>query len=537
MKVQRTKYIFITGGVCSSLGKGIVAASVGALLESRGLRVSLSKADPYINVDPGTMSPQQHGEVFVTADGAETDLDLGHYERFTRAKFSRFNSFSSGQVYDQVLGKERQGDYLGMTVQVVPHITNQIKDNIVKASQKADISIIEIGGTVGDIESQPYLETIRQMRYEQGGKNVLCIHLTLLPYLAAAGELKTKPTQHSVKELRSIGVQPDVLICRADRLISSEIKEKIATFCSVKKDYVLESPDLDSIYKLPLFLHEQGLDQIIVESLNIWTRSPDLSEWQQIVNCLDNPKDKVNIAVVGKYTGVKDSYKSIEEALVHAGIAKQTQVKISYIDAQKLSKGNVEEKLRDYDAIIVPGGFGSRATSGKITAINYARVKKIPFFGICLGMQLALIEIARNVLMIKTANSIEIDEKTQDPVIHLMEEQEQVSQKGASMRLGSYLCDLVDSSLVRKAYKLDKVNERHRHRYEFNNKYKQVFEDNKIIFSGNNKAKGLVEIFELQEHPWFVGCQFHPELSSKPMEAHPLFVGLLNAAKRFKKKA
>lgn len=531
---QHTKYIFVTGGVVSSLGKGIIAASLGALLEKRGLKVALSKADPYINVDPGTMSPFQHGEVFVTDDGAETDLDMGHYERFTRAKFTKKNSFSSGQVYDEVLSKERKGDYLGLTVQVVPHITEQIKANILKASEDVDVSIIEIGGTVGDIESLPYLETIRQMRYELGSENVLCIHLTLVPYIAAVKELKTKPTQHSVKELRSIGIQPDILVCRAEREIPLEIREKIALFCNVPKGNVFEACDVESIYEMPLILHGQGLDQKVVEYLNIWTRKPNLEDWKLIVERLKKPKDTVKIAIVGKYTGVIDSYKSVEEALVHGGIKNNLAVKVSYLDAETIKPRDIESSLAPYDAIIVPGGFGERGVEGKLLAIQYIREKKIPFLGICLGLQLACIEFARNVLKLEKANSLEFSETASEQIITLMDSQKEVSKKGGTMRLGAYPCRVERDTKTFKAYGKESISERHRHRYEFNNAFRSSFEEKGMSFSGLSPDERLVEIIELKDHPWFVACQFHPELKSKPIDPHPLFTDLVSAAYQMK---
>jgi CTP synthase len=526
-KDHHTKFIFVTGGVVSSLGKGIVAASIGTLLEERGLSISLSKADPYLNIDPGTMNPNQHGEVFVTDDGAETDLDLGHYERFTTAVINKHNSFSTGQVYDSVLSKERHGSYLGGTVQVVPHITSQIKENILLASQEVDISIIEIGGTVGDIESLPFLETIRQIRYELGEENVLYVHLTLVPYIAAARELKTKPTQHSVKELRSIGIQPDMLFCRADRTIPSDLRKKIALFCNVAKDNVIEVKDVDSIYKLPLLLREQHVDQLIVDRLNIWTKKPNLTKWETIVERLQNPSFKCEVAVVGKYTGVFDSYKSIEESLIHAGISNNTRVKLTYISAESLYADNVQKKLSNFQAIIVPGGFGARGIQGKIEAIRYARENKIPFLGICLGMQLAVVEFANNVLGLKQAHSSEFFPDTKDLVIHLMEEQKKVVNKGATMRLGSYPCVLQQHSKAQQAYGKQKIEERHRHRYEFNNYYRQIFLDKGMLLSGLSPDESLVEIIEIKDHPWFVACQFHPELKSKPINPHPLFSDLI----------
>ena len=529
---HQTKYIFVTGGVVSSLGKGIISSGIGALLESRGLKVALSKADPYINVDPGTMSPAQHGEVFVTEDGAETDLDLGHYERFTRARLSKANSFSTGQVYDAVLNKERQGDYLGGTVQVVPHVTSQIRENIFRASEGADISIVEIGGTVGDIEGQPYLETIRQIRYELGAENVICIHLTLVPWIAAARELKTKPTQHSVKELRSIGIQPDILVCRADRKVPEELRRKIALFCNVPGQNVIEARDVNSIYKVPLILHEQGLDQIIVDMLNIWTRQADLTEWVGISESLSAPETSCRVGVVGKYTDVADSYKSVEESLVHAGISNKAAIGLEYIDAEQIENGNPDEVLKDYDAIIVPGGFGDRGIEGKIRAIRYAREHKIPFLGICLGMQLAAIEFARNVIGIASANGVEFDADTANPIVHLMHSQKNISRLGGTMRLGGYPCHLLPGTRAREAYGLSEVSERHRHRCEFNNDYRQTFEDHGMVFSGRSPDNLLVEILELKDHPWFIGCQFHPELKSRPGEAHPLFDRLVGIAKR-----
>lgn len=533
---KHTKFIFVTGGVVSSLGKGILAASVGALLETRGLKVILSKLDPYINVDPGTMSPFQHGEVFVTEDGAETDLDIGHYERFTNASLTRKNSFSTGQVYDAVLAKERRGDYLGTTVQVVPHITGQIQENIFRASEGADISIIEIGGTVGDIESLPFLETIRQIRYELGQENVLYCHLTLVPYIEAAKELKTKPTQHSVRELRQIGIQPDILVCRSDREIPVELRNKIALFCNVPRDHVVEARDVSSIYELPMIFHEQGLDQTIVDQLNIWTRSPDLSAWRRIVDRLRHPKGNIHIGVVGKYTDVVDSYKSIEESIVHGGIANEVEVKVTYLEAGQITDENVANVLGEFDGVIVPGGFGGRGIEGKVAAIRYLRESKVPFLGICLGMQLAAIEFARNVLGHKEANSQEFDETSAHQVIHLMEHQKKVTDLGGTMRLGGYPCAISPGSHASHSYDQELVSERHRHRYEFNNDFRDSFEKEGVVFSGTSPDGLLVEIMEVVDHPWFVGCQFHPELKSKPVAAHPLFKGLIRSAKERKSK-
>lgn len=522
-KRHRTKYIFVTGGVVSSLGKGIVAASIGALLESRGLRVSMTKVDPYLNVDPGTMSPFQHGEVFVTDDGAETDLDIGHYERFTSATLTRLNSFSTGQVYDRVLSKERRGDYLGGTVQVIPHVTDQIKENIYAGSDGVDVGIVEIGGTVGDIESLPFLEAIRQIRYDLGEENVLYIHLTLVPYIGAAHELKTKPTQHSVKDLRQIGIQPHILVCRADRLVPKDLREKIGLFCNVKPERVIDACDLDSIYKVPLYLHAQGLDQIIVDILNIWTRNPELSEWQRIEEALIKPRATVKIGIVGKYVDVIDSYKSISEALIHAGIAHHLEVQLSYFDAATLHANNVSEKLKGLDGVIVPGGFGNRGIEGKIASISYLRENKIPFLGICLGMQLAAIEFARFALKLEQADSQEFNPKSPHQIIHLMEKQKSVKDLGGTMRLGAYPCHLKPGSKAAAAYASDEISERHRHRYEFNNDYRDEFERHGMRFSGLSPDGQLVEMIELESHPWFVACQFHPELKSKPMNAHPLF--------------
>ncbi len=532
---QRTKYIFVTGGVVSSLGKGIVAATAGALLETRGLKVILTKADPYINIDPGTMSPHQHGEVFVTDDGAETDLDIGHYERFTHATLSRANSFSAGKVYDTVLSKERRGDYLGGTVQVIPHITDQIKEFIFKASEGADIAIIEVGGTVGDIESLPFLEAIRQIRYDLGDSNCMLVHLTLVPYIAAAKELKTKPTQHSVRDLRQIGLQPDMLVCRSDRKIPTEQLKKIAQFCNVKQDRVFEALDADSIYRLPLLMNNQGFDQAIVETLNIWTGAPDLAAWRRIVHNLDHPSVTTKIAVVGKYVGVFDSYKSIDESLVHSGIANGCKVDVEYIDADEITPANVTQTLSRFDGILVPGGFGSRGVEGKITAIKFARESGKPFFGICLGMQVAAIEFARHALKLPRAHSQEFDPQSPDQIIHLMDSQKAVTAKGGTMRLGAYPCMLAQGSKAHQAYGSTEISERHRHRFEFNNDYRAKFEAAGVVFSGLSPNGDLVEIMEMKSHPWFVACQFHPELKSRPTKAHPLFREFVAAAVQSKK--
>jgi len=527
---QRTKFIFVTGGVVSSLGKGIVAASIGALLETRGLKISMTKVDPYINVDPGTMNPFQHGEVFVTEDGAETDLDIGHYERFTTATLTKRNSFSTGQIYDAVLSKERRGDYLGGTVQVIPHVTDQIKANIFKSAEGADIAIVEIGGTVGDIESQPYIEAIRQIRYELGQDNVVCVHLTLVPYISAAKELKTKPTQHSVKELRQMGVQPDLICCRADRSVPKDVRDKIAKTCNLKAEAVVEVPDADSIYKVPMMLHNQGIDQLIVDRLNIWTGAPELSPWIRVGEMLDNPKDSVKIGIVGKYIDVADSYKSITEALIHAGIANQLAVECVMIDAQELESGQVQDKLAGLDGVIVPGGFGNRGIEGKIAAVKYLRENGVPFFGICLGMQLAAVEFARHKLGIENASSQEFEQAGSKLVIHLMEDQKSVETKGGTMRLGAYPCQLRLGSKAHLAYGRERVSERHRHRFEFNNEFRAQFIEAGASFSGLSPDELLVEIMELTDHPWFVGVQFHPELKSSPMSCHPLFRDFVAAA-------
>ena len=529
-KRHHTKFIFVTGGVVSSLGKGIVAASMGALLESRGLKVTLTKVDPYINVDPGTMSPFQHGEVFVTDDGAETDLDIGHYERFTKARLTKRNSFSTGQVYDAVLNKERRGDYLGGTVQVIPHITDQIIENIMTSAAGADIAIVELGGTVGDIEGQPFLEAFRQIRYDLGEQNVLCVHLTLVPWISAAKELKTKPTQHSVKELRQLGIQPDILVCRADRPMPREMKLKIANTCNVRAECVIESMDVDSIYKIPMILHSQDLDQIVVDALNIWTRAPELSDWKKIVSALDCPEFECRIGIAGKYVDVVDSYKSINESLIHAGIANNARVSVEYVDANTLTEGNVIEVLSKFDGVIVPGGFGNRGVEGKITAIKYLRESRKPFFGICLGMQLAALEFARNKLGLKDANSNEFDIDSPNPVIHLMDSQVGVAAKGGTMRLGAYPCKVSKDSRAYHAYRQATVSERHRHRYEFNNHYRTAFANAGAQFTGLSPDENLVEIMEIPDHPWFLGCQFHPELKSSPLNPHPLFKDFVAAS-------
>jgi len=526
----KTKFIFVTGGVLSSLGKGLASASIGALMESRGLKVTHLKMDPYINVDPGTMSPYQHGEVFVTDDGVETDLDLGHYERYVSTSMSRKNNFTTGQVYETVIAKERRGDYLGGTVQVIPHITDEIKRRIRDAAEGYDLTICEVGGTVGDIEGLPFLEAVRQFGREWGRENVLYIHLTLVPYISAGGELKTKPTQHSVKELTGLGIQPDLLLCRTDRFLDKKLKSKIANFCNVEENAVITAKDVEWIYEVPLIFHQEGLDERIVEKLHMWTGSPNLKKWERIVQVLKNPKDKVRIAVVGKYMGLKESYKSLMEALTHGGIANETGVEIEGIDAERIEEEGALALLAQVDGILVPGGFGDRGSEGKITAVRYAREHRIPFLGICLGMQMAAVEFARNVLGLAGANSTEFDDQSPHPVIYLMETQKEIEKKGGTMRLGAYPCVLQEDSLALKLYGRKKISERHRHRYEFNNSYRESFISKGMLLSGLSPDGSLVEIIELKDHPWFLGCQFHPEFKSRPMECHPLFKGFIKAA-------
>ncbi len=527
------KFIFITGGVVSSLGKGIAAASIGKLLEVRGLTTTIIKCDPYLNVDPGTMSPFQHGEVYVTDDGAEADLDLGHYERFTNAHISRDNNITTGKVYFNVITKERRGDYLGKTVQIIPHITDEIKRGIKKVShdKDVDITLVEIGGTVGDIESLPFLEAIRQLRWELGEYYALNIHVTLLPYIKSAGEQKTKPTQHSVGRLREIGIAPDILLCRTERHISKEQRDKISLFCNVDREAVIEAGDVKHIYEVPLSLKKEGLDDLILKKLNIKREDKDLKNWRDlVVKRLKNPDKEVTICVVGKYVALQDAYKSIYEALVHGGIANNAKVNIIRVDSEDLEKGKGDKSLEGADGILIPGGFGNRGIEGKIKAVQYARENKIPFFGICLGMHVATIEFGRNVCSLKGVNSTEFDKQAKNPVISLLEEQKRVKNLGATMRLGAYPCKLSKKSLSLKAYKKENISERHRHRYEFNNKYKKPFEKKGMTFVGTNVRKGLVEIIELKNHPWFVACQFHPEFKSKPDRAHPLFRDFIAAA-------
>ncbi|MBF0209487.1 MAG: CTP synthase [Desulfamplus sp.] len=535
-----TKYIFVTGGVLSSLGKGLASAAIGLLLESRGLTVTIQKLDPYINVDPGTMNPFQHGEVFVTDDGAETDLDLGHYERFTTAKIGKNNNFTTGKIYHSVITKERRGEYLGGTVQVIPHITDEIKKCITLVSDAADVVIVEIGGTIGDIESLPFLEAIRQFRADVGKSNVIYIHLTLVPYIGTAGELKTKPTQHSVKELRSIGIQPDILLCRTDRYLSPEIKSKIALFCNIDKDSVFTAKDVDCIYEVPLVYNSEGLGDKILQKLNIWARAPRLEEWREMVERLKNPRYSVTIAIVGKYVDLTESYKSLNEALTHGGVSNDAKVNLMFVDSGTLNHDNLQEKLSGADGILVPGGFGSRGVEGKILAVQYARENKIPFFGICLGMHMAVIEFARNIAGMEDAHGEEFDEHTPYPVIYLMKEwydeqtkkmekRDSSSDKGGTMRLGAYPCHLLPETIAMTAYREENISERHRHRYEFNNAYKERLEKAGLIISGTSPDGELVEIVELKDHPWFLGCQFHPEFKSRPSNPHPLFREFIKA--------
>jgi CTP synthase len=526
----KTKFIFVTGGVVSSLGKGLASASIGALLESRGLKVTLLKMDPYINVDPGTMSPYQHGEVFVTDDGAETDLDLGHYERYISTPMSRKNNFTTGQVYETVIAKERRGDYLGGTVQVIPHITDEIKRRIRAAAEGYDIAICEVGGTVGDIEGLPFLEAVRQFGWEWGKENVLYVHLTLVPYIAAGGELKTKPTQHSVKELTGVGIQPDILLCRTDRLLDKKLKSKIAHFCNVEENAVITAKDVEWIYEVPLVFHQEGLDERIVEKLHIWTGAPNLRKWERIVQTLKKPKESARIAIVGKYMDLKESYKSLLEALIHGGIANEARVELDCIEAEKIEENGVQDILERVDGILVPGGFGDRGSEGKIQAVRYARENRIPFFGICLGMQIAVVEFARHVCGLDGANSSEFDDKSPHPVIHLMDTQSGIESKGGTMRLGAYACVLQEDSLALKLYGKKRISERHRHRYEFNNHYRELFTRQGMILSGLSPDGNLVEIIEIKNHPWFLGCQFHPEFKSRPLDCHPLFKGFIKAA-------
>ena len=539
-----TPLIFITGGVVSSLGKGIAAASLASILESRGLRVTMMKLDPYINVDPGTMSPFQHGEVYVTDDGAETDLDLGHYERFVRTRLTRKDAITTGKIYESVIRKERRGDYLGATVQVIPHITDEIKQHIYEATAGHDVGLVEIGGTVGDIESLPFLEAIRPIRIENGAENCMFIHLTLVPYIKAAGEIKTKPTQHSVKELRSIGIQPDVLLCRCEQPLPQSDRRKIALFTNVPEAAVISALDVDTIYRLPIWLHSQGLDDIVVKHLHLNVKSKaDLSDWERTVHAIENPKDEVTIAIVGKYVEHKDAYKSLGEALRHGGIKQSAQVNLRWLESEEVET-NTEQALANVDGILVPGGFGKRGFEGKILAAKYARENGIPYFGICYGMHAAVVDFARNIANLPQANSSENDKTSADPVIALISEwtttagdvqrRDENSDMGGTMRLGAQECRLKAGSLSRELYGVDVIRERHRHRYEFNNRYRQKFEDLGLVIAGKSMDDLLVEMVELRNHPWFLACQFHPEFTSTPRDGHPLFNGFVKAAREFK---
>jgi CTP synthase len=542
---MKTKFIFVTGGVLSSLGKGLASAAIGAILESRGLSVTFQKLDPYINVDPGTMNPFQHGEVFVTDDGAETDLDIGHYERFSHARLGKKNNFTTGKIYHSVIMKERRGDYLGGTVQVIPHITDEIKNSIMLMANSADVAIVEIGGTIGDIEALPFQEAIRQFKWDVGKENVLYIHLSFVPYIKTAGEVKTKPTQHSVKELRSIGIQPDIILCRTDQFLSNKIKAKIALFCNVAVDNVITAKDVETIYEVPLLLHQEHLDDRILDSLHMWTRAPRLDAWEELVRRIKNPRHSVRIAVVGKYVDLKESYKSLNEALVHGGIENESEVLLDFVDSETLEGSDCNDILGNADGILVPGGFGLRGIEGKIKAVRFAREQKVPFFGICLGMQVAVIEFARNVVGMNGANSVEFDEHTDFAVIYLMtewydhqkrkvEKRDVSSEKGGSMRLGAYPCLLREGSFACNAYGKKEISERHRHRYEFNNDFRSALEEKGLIISGTSPDGELVEIIEIADHPWFLGCQFHPEFKSRPMDPHPLFRDFIKGALKYK---
>jgi len=534
--MKKTKFIFITGGVLSSLGKGLAAASISALLESRGLRITNQKLDPYINVDPGTMSPFQHGEVFVTDDGAETDLDLGHYERFSSTRMGKGNNLTTGQVYFSVITKERRGDYLGKTVQVIPHITNEIKDYIRNTAEGFDVSIVEIGGTVGDIESLPFLEAIRQFRNEVGKQNAIFIHLTWVPFIKTAGEVKTKPTQHSVKALREIGIQPDILLCRTENFLSEDIKAKIALFCNVEVASVFTAKDVDCIYEVPLVYCREGLDTKIVDLLNMWTGQPHLEAWEKVVEKMKHPAQDVCIAIVGKYVNLTDSYKSLNEALTHGGIANNCRVNLRFVDSEKIEKDGLNHQLDGADGILVPGGFGDRGIEGMIQAVHYARTNNIPYFGICLGMQMAVVEYARYVCRMDTANSSEFDDNTVYPVIDLLPEQKSIKEMGATMRLGAYPCVLIQDSFAMSAYGQKEITERHRHRYEFNNEFKERMVEAGLRITGVSPDGKLAEVVEIKDHPWFLGCQFHPEFKSRPTQPHPLFRKFIEAALKFKLK-
>jgi len=536
-RVKHTKFIFVTGGVVSSLGKGLCGASMGALLEARGLNIGMQKLDPYLNVDPGTMNPTQHGEVFVTDDGAETDLDLGHYERFVSHRMSRHSNYTSGQIYESVIRKERRGEYLGQTVQVIPHVTNEIRECILAASEGLDLLIVEIGGTVGDIESLPFLEAIRQLRLQLDARDTVFVHLTLLPFIKTAGEIKTKPTQHSVMKMREIGIQPDILVCRTEQPISRATRDKLAMFTNVRSDSVISLPDQDTIYKVPLVLHAEGLDDKICDMLNIWTREPRLDAWERIVHTLENPKRRVSIGVVGKYVDLAESYKSLTEALVHGGLPHKSGVKIEFVDAETISTRG-PDVLGVLDGVLVPGGFGERGSAGKIEAIRWARENKMPFFGICLGMQLAVIEFGRHVAGILDAQSGEFDPESASQLIALMSSQEHVTRKGGTMRLGAYDCDLVANTLARRIYGVARISERHRHRYEVNNAFREQLTAAGLVLCGLSPDGSLVEMVELpsSQHPYFIGCQFHPEFKSRPTAPHPLFTAFVGAALEHQKR-
>jgi CTP synthase len=530
---KQTKFIFVTGGVVSGLGKGVASASIGALLDNRGLKITIMKMDPYINVDPGTMSPYQHGEVFVTDDGAETDLDLGHYERFTSATMGRVNNCTTGQVYETVIARERRGEYLGKTVQAIPHITDEIKTRVHKAAAGVDAIIVEVGGTIGDIEGLTFIEAIRQMRGDVGREHAIYIHLTLVPYIGAVGEMKTKPTQHSVKALREMGIQPDIILCRCEKPLDQDIKDKIALFCSTSPDTVFDCPDVDTIYAVPLMLHKQGLDDKLAEMLNIWSRAPALDHWRRVVDRLRNTATVARIGVVGKYVHLIDSYKSLHEALLHGGLANGGAVELVYVDAEKVTAED-PGPLADVDGILVPGGFGERGSEGKVLAVQWARERGIPFFGICLGMQMMVAEFARHVAGLQRANSTEFDPETPHAVIDLMESQRGIEAKGATMRLGAYPCKIVPGSRAEQAYRQEEISERHRHRYEVNNDYRSRLADAGLVFSGLSPDGELVEMCEIHDHPWFVGCQFHPEFKSTPFSPHPLFDAFIAAAVKYK---
>lgn len=529
---RRTKYVLVTGGVVSSIGKGLASASIGALMEARGLRITHVKLDPYINVDPGTMSPYQHGEVFVTDDGAETDLDLGHYERFTTVRLTRDANLTAGRVYASVIQKERRGEYLGATVQVIPHVTDEIKRNIRRAADGVDVAIVEVGGTVGDIESLPFLEALRQLKVEEGPENAVSVHVTLVPHIPTAGELKTKPTQHSVRDMREIGIQPDVLLCRCDRPISADLKSKIALFSNVPVRSVISAEDVDCIYELPIKLHEQGLDDQLADRLNIWSRPPELGPWRRMIDQYTRPKSSVKIGIVGKYVHLKDSYKSLHEALIHGGMACCANVELDYVDSEALEGEDVVARLRSLDGILVPGGFGDRGTEGKIAAVRFARENGVPYLGICLGMHMAVVEFARNRCGLAGAGSREFAEPPEHPVIDLMEDQSEVTDKGGTMRLGAYPCLLEPGTLSASLYGAREVSERHRHRFELNNEYRAQLEAAGLVMAGASPDERLVELIELADHPFFVACQFHPEFKSRPTSPHPLFSGFVGAAMR-----